>query len=207
MFVSREMVDENERDTQSGIDRRHRQRTSPPSLQTQQTGHALASSRMLLCPPRLLDGLTPAMLSIGKLARGQADYYLEQAKGRVDHATSVESGVEDYYLGGPEAKGYWLGCDRRGARPAEARERRRASPGARRRASVDGCGADVWRAESRARLRSDVLGAEERERAVRGRRRAHAGRRSEPRTTGRSRTRSGMSSARRRRGVAVTAGS
>jgi conjugative relaxase-like TrwC/TraI family protein len=64
---------------------------------------------MLLCPPRLLDGLTPAMLSIGKLARGQADYYLEQAKGRVDHATSVESGAEDYYLGGPEAKGYWLG--------------------------------------------------------------------------------------------------
>src|SRR4051794_18846987 len=49
------------------------------------------------------------MLSIGKLARGQADYYLEQAKGRVDHATSVESGAEDYYLGGPEAKGYWLG--------------------------------------------------------------------------------------------------
>jgi conjugative relaxase-like TrwC/TraI family protein len=64
---------------------------------------------MLLCPARRLDGLTPAMLSIGKLARGQADYYLEQAKGRVDHATSVESGAEDYYLGGPEAKGYWLG--------------------------------------------------------------------------------------------------
>ena len=50
------------------------------------------------------------MLSIGKLARGQADYYLEQAKGRVDHATSVETGAEDYYLGGPEAKGYWLGA-------------------------------------------------------------------------------------------------
>src|SRR3954454_17708229 len=65
---------------------------------------------MLLCPPRLLDGLTPAMLSIGKLARGQADYYLEQAKGRVDHATSVETGAEDYYLGGPEARGYWVGA-------------------------------------------------------------------------------------------------
>ncbi len=37
------------------------------------------------------------MLSIGKLARGQADDYLEQAKGRVDHATSVETGAEDYY--------------------------------------------------------------------------------------------------------------
>ena len=63
---------------------------------------------MLLCPPRRLDGLTAAMLSIGKLARGQADYYLEQAKGRVDHATSVETGAEDYCFGGPEAKGYWL---------------------------------------------------------------------------------------------------
>src|SRR4051794_41789438 len=50
------------------------------------------------------------MLSIGKLARGQENYYLEQANGRVDHATSVESGVEDYYLGGPEAKGDWLGA-------------------------------------------------------------------------------------------------
>jgi conjugative relaxase-like TrwC/TraI family protein len=50
------------------------------------------------------------MLSIGKLARGQADYYLEQAKGRVDHAASLETGVDDYYLGGPEAAGYWLGA-------------------------------------------------------------------------------------------------
>ena len=49
------------------------------------------------------------MLSIGKLATGQADYYLQQAQGRVDRTTSVASGVEDYYTGGPEAAGEWLG--------------------------------------------------------------------------------------------------
>src|SRR5215210_5930820 len=49
------------------------------------------------------------VLSIGKLATGQADYYLQQAQGRVDHMTSVASGVEDYYTGGPEAAGAWLG--------------------------------------------------------------------------------------------------
>ena len=49
------------------------------------------------------------MLSIGKLATGQADYYLQQAEGRVDRTTSVASGVEDYYTGGPEAAGEWLG--------------------------------------------------------------------------------------------------
>src|SRR3954470_14618951 len=49
------------------------------------------------------------MLSIGKLAVGQADYYLEQAHGSVTHAGAVRSGVEDYYLGGPEAPGVWIG--------------------------------------------------------------------------------------------------
>src|SRR4051812_30457547 len=49
------------------------------------------------------------MLSIGKLATGQANYYLEQAGGRVDRATSVSSGVEDYYTGGSEPAGQWLG--------------------------------------------------------------------------------------------------
>ena len=39
------------------------------------------------------------MLNIGKLARGQQDYYLN----------SVARGVEDYYLGAGEAPGYWLG--------------------------------------------------------------------------------------------------
>src|SRR3954469_15630825 len=54
------------------------------------------------------------MLSIGKLAVGQADYYLEQAHGAVTRAGSVRSGVEDYYLGGPEAPGAWIGS---GTRP------------------------------------------------------------------------------------------
>ena len=49
------------------------------------------------------------MLSIGKLAVGQADYYLEQALGSVTRAGAVASGVEDYYLSGPEAPGEWVG--------------------------------------------------------------------------------------------------
>src|SRR5690349_5803510 len=49
------------------------------------------------------------MLSIGKLAVGQADYYLEQAHGAVTRAGAVSSGVEDYYVGGPEAPGVWIG--------------------------------------------------------------------------------------------------
>jgi TrwC relaxase len=49
------------------------------------------------------------MLSIGKLATGQADYYLEQAEGRVDRVGSVSSGVEDYYFEGSVPDGVWLG--------------------------------------------------------------------------------------------------
>lgn len=49
------------------------------------------------------------MLSIGKLATGQASYYLQQADARIDRATSVASGVEDYYLGGTEPAGEWAG--------------------------------------------------------------------------------------------------
>lgn len=49
------------------------------------------------------------MLSIGKLAVGQADYYLEQAQGSVTRAGAVASGVEDYYLHGAEAPGEWIG--------------------------------------------------------------------------------------------------
>jgi conjugative relaxase-like TrwC/TraI family protein len=60
------------------------------------------------CPNRSLDGLG-VVVSIGKLAVGQEGYYLEQAQGRVDRATSVGSGVEDYYVQGTEAPGYWLG--------------------------------------------------------------------------------------------------
>lgn len=49
------------------------------------------------------------MLSIGKLAAGQAGYYLALAGRSVDRIASVTSGVEDYYLGGPEAAGEWTG--------------------------------------------------------------------------------------------------
>src|SRR3954451_11826243 len=49
------------------------------------------------------------MLSIGKLAVGHADYYLEQARGPTTRTRAVASGVEDYYLGGPEAAGEWIG--------------------------------------------------------------------------------------------------
>ena len=48
-------------------------------------------------------------MSIGKLAVGQADYYLEQAHGSVTRSGAVSSGVEDYYLRGPEAPGSWIG--------------------------------------------------------------------------------------------------
>jgi conjugative relaxase-like TrwC/TraI family protein len=49
------------------------------------------------------------MLSIGKLAVGHADYYLEQARGPTTRARAVASGVEDYYLGGSEPAGEWTG--------------------------------------------------------------------------------------------------
>jgi hypothetical protein len=49
------------------------------------------------------------MLSIGKLAAGQAEYYLEQARGPITRAQAVGTGVEDYYLGGGEAPGDWMG--------------------------------------------------------------------------------------------------
>src|SRR4051812_38069602 len=50
------------------------------------------------------------MLSIGKLAAGQAKYYLDQAEVRVDVVQSVGSGVEDYYVGSGEARGRWVGA-------------------------------------------------------------------------------------------------
>ena len=49
------------------------------------------------------------VLSLAKLAGTDQRYFLDQAGGRVDHAGSVASGVEDYYLGGPEAAGRWTG--------------------------------------------------------------------------------------------------
>ena len=56
-----------------------------------------------------LDVEDARMLSIGKLAAGHAAYYLEQAQGPISRARAVSSGVEDYYLDGPEAAGAWAG--------------------------------------------------------------------------------------------------
>ena len=50
------------------------------------------------------------MLSIGKLGADQARYYLDQAQGRVDIVDSVADGIEDYYAGGAEARGEWVGA-------------------------------------------------------------------------------------------------
>ena len=50
------------------------------------------------------------MLSVGKLGIGQQGYYLEQAQGPVTRTQAVSSGVEDYYLSGPEAPGVWSGA-------------------------------------------------------------------------------------------------
>ena len=49
------------------------------------------------------------MLSIGKLSAGQAKYYLEQGEARVDAVDSIGDGVEEYYAGGAEAHGTWIG--------------------------------------------------------------------------------------------------
>jgi conjugative relaxase-like TrwC/TraI family protein len=61
------------------------------------------------CPSRGLSGCPCKVLSIGKLAAGQAKYYLDQAEVRVDTVQSIGEGVEDYYAGGAEARGVWVG--------------------------------------------------------------------------------------------------
>jgi hypothetical protein len=54
------------------------------------------------------------VLSIGKLAVGQAEYYLDQAVRPVTRTGAVRSGVEDYHLAGVEAAGGWAGARRLG---------------------------------------------------------------------------------------------
>jgi conjugative relaxase-like TrwC/TraI family protein len=49
------------------------------------------------------------VLSIGKLSAGQAKYYLEQGEVRVDAIESIGDGLEEYYAGGAEARGTWIG--------------------------------------------------------------------------------------------------
>ena len=50
------------------------------------------------------------MLSISKLSTGQHRYYLDRAGARVDVVESVGDGAEEYYVGGTEARGEWLGA-------------------------------------------------------------------------------------------------
>jgi conjugative relaxase-like TrwC/TraI family protein len=50
------------------------------------------------------------VLSISKLGAGQAKYYVDQANGRVDLVEAVGDGIEEYYVGGLEARGEWLGA-------------------------------------------------------------------------------------------------
>src|SRR4051794_19941621 len=50
------------------------------------------------------------MVSIGKLASGQAGYYLDQANGRLTRTASVATGAEDYYVAGNEPPGAWIGA-------------------------------------------------------------------------------------------------
>src|SRR4051794_2516256 len=72
------------------------------------------------------------MLSIGKLVAGQAKYYLDQAEGRVDVVESVGDGAEEYYLGGSEARGEWVGrasAELGLAGPVEASQLRRVLAG------------------------------------------------------------------------------
>jgi hypothetical protein len=61
-----------------------------------QHGHTVAPEGAD-CPRGVVGGMD-GVLSIGKLATGQGDYYLQQARGRVDAIASVGSGVEDYYF-------------------------------------------------------------------------------------------------------------
>jgi hypothetical protein len=50
------------------------------------------------------------VLSINKLTAGQHRYYVELSGERVDVVESVGDGVEEYYVGGTEARGEWLGA-------------------------------------------------------------------------------------------------
>jgi hypothetical protein len=118
------------------------------------------------------------VLSIGKLAAGQAKYYLDQAEARVDVVASVGDGIEDYYVGGLEARGEWLGraaVELGLVGPVDGNALRLVLAGFDPRGRGQASGLD--RACSDRRLRSDVLGAEERERDLRARGIRRSGRR------------------------------
>ena len=105
------------------------------------------------------------MLSISKLSTGQHRYYLDQAGVRVDAVESVGGGMEDYYVGGIEAPGEWLGA---GAREValegrvDGEELRKVLAGVAGRRSVR-----ASRVRQCPRLRHHLLRAEERQRPLR----------------------------------------
>lgn len=72
------------------------------------------------------------MLSMSKLVAGQTKYYLDQAEGRVDAIESDgDGGVEEYYVGGTEARGQWMGAGARQLELVGPVAGRAASPGPR----------------------------------------------------------------------------
>jgi hypothetical protein len=101
-------------------------------------------------------GSETLMLNIGRLGADGADYYLSQ----------VVSGVEDYYTGSGEAPGYWLGSESEALGLVGLVDADRLA------AVLDGC--DPVSGESLGKqrgrkvpgVRSDVPGAEERQRPV-----------------------------------------
>jgi conjugative relaxase-like TrwC/TraI family protein len=50
------------------------------------------------------------VLSVHNLTVGQGGYYIKCADARVDAVESIGDSVEEYYVGGPEAPGRWLGA-------------------------------------------------------------------------------------------------
>ena len=94
-------------------------------------GQAVRASAERFCPRAALSGLTHAVLSIGKLSAGQARYYLEQGEVRVDAVESIGDGLEEYYAGGAEARGTWIGSGGVSLGLSGTGRRRRAASGAR----------------------------------------------------------------------------
>src|SRR4051812_34412565 len=70
---------------------------------------ACGTSHTNFARERFSAACTRAGLSIGKLSAGQAKYYLEQGEVRVDAIESIGDGLEEYYAGGAEARGQWIG--------------------------------------------------------------------------------------------------
>ena len=60
------------------------------------------------CPGARVGGLAD-VIAIGKLSADQGRHYLDQTGEPTTATDAVTSGAEEYYVGGPEASGEWLG--------------------------------------------------------------------------------------------------